>query len=203
MSKVTDVAGKGRPGTSFRNIALYGVLALIVLAIVYPLVLARRFDKKPLQNITSYGGVHVGDTAPAFFTVTTNGVPVGTRYSGSKPILLELFATWCVYCQRAVPALNQLFDEYHNRVLILAVNGSTLAADKVTLESASDVRTFGRKYKAHFPLAWDRDLYIANHYLQQAAFPTYIVISRSRRIAYYAIGESGIEGLPPVLKHLF
>lgn len=166
------------------------------------MVLARRFVK-PSQTSTASGiGVHVGETAPNFLVISTNGVPLNSKHSASKAILLEIFATWCGYCQHAVPELNELFAQYHDRVDFVAVNGSLLAADKTTLHNEPDVRKFGDRYEVRFPLYWDRNLFIAQRYLQQQAFPTYILISRQNKIAYYAIGERGLAALPAALKGL-
>ena len=41
---------------------------------------------------------------------------------GSKPVLLEYWAPWCVYCRRIAPALEKVAQQYENKLGIAQVN---------------------------------------------------------------------------------
>lgn len=42
--------------------------------------------------------------------------------SGSKPVLVEFWAPWCVYCRRIAPALSKIAEEYANVLTVGQVN---------------------------------------------------------------------------------
>ena len=41
---------------------------------------------------------------------------------GEKPVLVEYWAPWCVYCRRIAPAFNKIAEQYEGRVVIGQVN---------------------------------------------------------------------------------
>ena len=41
---------------------------------------------------------------------------------GDKPLLVEYWAPWCVYCRRIVPAMEQLAKKYPDRVTVGRIN---------------------------------------------------------------------------------
>lgn len=41
---------------------------------------------------------------------------------GSKPVLVEYWAPWCVYCRRITPALNKVAEQYESSVVVGTVN---------------------------------------------------------------------------------
>lgn len=42
--------------------------------------------------------------------------------AGSKPVLVEFWAPWCVYCRRIAPALSKIAEEYANELTVGQVN---------------------------------------------------------------------------------
>ena len=41
---------------------------------------------------------------------------------GEKPVLVEFWAPWCVYCRRIAPALKKVAQEMENTIQIAQVN---------------------------------------------------------------------------------
>lgn len=41
---------------------------------------------------------------------------------GEKPVLVEFWAPWCVYCRRIAPALSKVAKEYEDKIQIAQVN---------------------------------------------------------------------------------
>ena len=41
---------------------------------------------------------------------------------GEKPVLVEFWAPWCVYCRRIAPALGKVAKEYEDKIQIAQVN---------------------------------------------------------------------------------
>ena len=41
---------------------------------------------------------------------------------GEKPVLVEFWAPWCVYCRRIAPAMDKIRDQFADKLLIGQVN---------------------------------------------------------------------------------
>ena len=41
---------------------------------------------------------------------------------GSKPVLVEYWAPWCVYCRRITPALEKISQQYAGKLTVATVN---------------------------------------------------------------------------------
>ena len=55
---------------------------------------------------------------------------------GDKPVLVEFWAPWCVYCRRIAPALEKVAQQYEDRLAIAQVNidDEPLLANKEQIE---------------------------------------------------------------------
>ena len=42
--------------------------------------------------------------------------------AGEKPVLVEFWAPWCVYCRRITVAMEQLAKKYEGKILVARVN---------------------------------------------------------------------------------
>ena len=42
--------------------------------------------------------------------------------AGSKPVLVEFSAPWCVYCRRITMAMEQIAKKYEGKILVARVN---------------------------------------------------------------------------------
>ena len=43
-------------------------------------------------------------------------------FGGSKPVLVEFWAPWCVYCRRITPALEKISQQYAGKLTVATVN---------------------------------------------------------------------------------
>lgn len=41
---------------------------------------------------------------------------------GEKPVLVDFWAPWCVYCRRIAPAYEKIAQQYADRLLVAKVN---------------------------------------------------------------------------------
>ena len=41
---------------------------------------------------------------------------------GSKPVLVEYWAPWCVYCRRIAPALKKIDQQFSDKLVVAQVN---------------------------------------------------------------------------------
>ena len=175
-------AGSGDKRKTILTVS-FGILALIAIIAVG---VASRIPKVASEAPT-VAPLAVGQAAAPFTIPTTGGVFDLTQAAG-KPVLLEVFATWCPHCQRETATLNQIFDTYKDRVHVVAVSGSQYAFDGSSPQSQADVVSFAEKYSVRYPIAYDESLGVAHKYLQ-GGFPTLVVIGKDGKIAWFRDGE--------------
>ena len=103
-----------------------------------------------------------GKLAPGFTLKTPQGQTVSLSDFRGKPVLLELFATWCPHCQAEAPHLAKLATELQPKgVAFVSINADS--------ENAASVYAFHR----YFGLS----------------FPTFYVISPTGRVTFASDGE--------------
>lgn len=111
------------------------------------------------------------------FTLST---PSGEQVSlsdfvGKKPVLLAFWATWCPYCNAAVPRLSAVeTGPLRERVKILAID---------YLESREKVGAFVRAKRIPYTVLLDRDGAVSRRF-GIAGVPTYVLIGRDGRVAF-------------------
>jgi thiol-disulfide isomerase/thioredoxin len=169
-----------------RRLIVYVTIGIIVLLIVVAVALASR-TPKTASNAPTFAPLKIGQDAPPFSLSTTGG-PISVPVPDKKPVLLEVFATWCPHCQREVATLNNVFVRYGDRIHLVAVSGSPYAMDETNPESQGDVFAFTRRFNVRYPIAFDGDLVVAKKYLQ-GGFPTVVVIGRDNKVLSVRDGE--------------
>ena len=54
--------------------------------------------------------------------ITMNEKLYREAMEGSKPVLIEYWAPWCVYCRRITPALEKISQQYAGKLTVATVN---------------------------------------------------------------------------------
>jgi cytochrome c biogenesis protein CcmG/thiol:disulfide interchange protein DsbE len=181
-----------------RQLAVASVVAIALLAVAaiawYVLHPSRQLQTASKAPIV--GKAQVGQIAPEFEVATTDGL--FDLNKATKPVFLEVFATWCPHCQHEVPVIDRLYRIYRTRVDFLGVSGSNTAMDGVSESSQRDVLDWVQRFHVEYPVAYDELLDVANLYLQ-GGFPTYAVIGKDKKVAYLNSGEQPFGDLNAVL----
>jgi thiol-disulfide isomerase/thioredoxin len=128
----------------------------------------------------------IGQPAPNFSVATTNGL--FTLSKATKPVFLEIFATWCPHCQRMVSVIDPLYEKYKESVVFVGVSGSDTAMDGTSSASQEDVLQWVDRFHVAYAVAYDPNLTVANLYLQ-GGFPTIAIIGKNKVIQYLDSGE--------------
>jgi thiol-disulfide isomerase/thioredoxin len=171
-----------------RNLIIYGTLAVLAIGAIVAVALANRVPKAA-TTINPNVQLAVGQKAPTF-AVTTNAGPFDLA-TVPTPVFLEVFATWCPHCQHEVPIVDALSKHYAGKVAFVGVTGSPYGLDGSSPENQADVDEWVQKLNVTYPVAFDADLDVANHYLQ-SGYPTIVVIDKNKVVRYIGSGE-----LPP------
>ena len=127
-------------------------------------------------------GLPVGTKAPAVTIEDLNGQPVElTRVAGSKPVLVEFWATWCPVCAALLPKIQAAHARYHDQVDFVVV---AVAVN----ESRSTVQRHLAQHPLPFQFLWDTNGNAVRAF--QAPATSYIVVmDATGKIAYTGLGE--------------
>lgn len=115
-----------------------------------------------------------------------NGVKL-SDFAG-KPIVLNFWATWCLYCVKEMPDFDKAAKEYPD-VQFLMVNATDGVEE--TIESAKNfVTSKGFEFNVYFDTNSE-----AQTKFQITGYPTTYFISADGSEVYYAVGMIGYDTL--------
>jgi len=128
-------------------------------------------------------GLAVGVRAPAVVVKDLDGQPVDLgRYIGTKPVLLEFWATWCEVCRALMPTVRAAQQRFGDRVEFFGIN--------VTVNQTPErVRKYVAAERPPFRTLYDEEDVGTRAY--EAPTTSYIVIiDRTGKVAYTGTGAS-------------
>ena len=102
----------------------------------------------PPQMVDSVleGRIFAQNTAPDFTVKDLEGKEITSDSLKGKVVLLHFWATWCHYCRKEIPHLNDIYKRYGKQgVAILAVS--------LDWNGASAVLKLQKKIKMDYPVA--------------------------------------------------
>lgn len=108
-----------------------------------------------------------------------HGPDVNTALLGGKPVLINLWASWCLPCQREMPALQAAYVRYGDQVTFLGV------ATKDDVNSAND---FLAAVSVLYPEVVDDDGDLL-HKVGGAGLPVTLVLDAGGRLVFSHRGE--------------
>ncbi len=128
---------------------------------------------------------------PVFQAKALNGEDVGKDKVHGKPVLIQLWATWCGYCRKDEPVVEKLAEEFKKEgLVVLAVNVKEPRGKVIEYLA-------GRPRKAVKVVAdEDSDL---PEMVQPQGFPFYIAIDKEGKIQGVQPGSGGEPGLRELL----
>jgi peroxiredoxin len=124
-------------------------------------------------RLSGRGPVAVGSRAPVFSAVTLDSVPAVRTlddYTGAVTFV-NVWATWCAPCEREMPMLQKLYEEFAPRGFRLVA----ISADAPGSEEA--IREFVTRFGLTFDVLHDPEGAIRQQY-QIVGFPESIIIDR-------------------------
>jgi cytochrome c biogenesis protein CcmG, thiol:disulfide interchange protein DsbE len=129
-----------------------------------------------------------GFKAPDFTLQTLDGKTITLSSLRGKPVLLNLWASWCPPCKSEMPDFEKVYNDYKNQgFTILAVN----ATNQDTLSNASE---FVRQNQLTFPILLDSDGRVSQIY-QLRSLPTSFFIDKNGVIRDVVVGGPMSEAL--------
>jgi peroxiredoxin len=133
---------------------LAAVLAIVLVAIAAPRKTGGDFGPvaqiKPAApeaaNLAT--GPEIGKLAPNFRLRTVDGQEILLSDLRGRPVFLNFWATWCIYCVTEMPAMQRLADRSGEQFTVVGVNVG---------EDAETVRWFAAETAVRYPLLLDEE----------------------------------------------
>jgi thiol-disulfide isomerase/thioredoxin len=125
--------------------------------------------------------IAVGARAPRVTVHDLDGKPVDLgRFLGSKPVLLEWWATWCEQCEALLPRLRAAHEEVGDKVEFIGVN---VAVN----QSPERVRRYLKEKAPPFLALYD-DEGVSTRAYRAPATSYVVIVDRAGTIAYTGVG---------------
>ncbi len=113
--------------------------------------------------------VQVGLPAPAYRAVSADGDSVSLAALRGKPVLLNVWATWCRPCRDEIPELQRLYERYRDRGLELV----GVSVDAAGQDGA--VGAFARQYGMTYAVWRDPDEIVSAAFLVIGVPATFLI----------------------------
>ena len=128
------------------------------------------------------------DAEPALPEVSSDAVPDFTVYDAAgkayklseffgKPIVLNLWASWCDPCKNEMPGFQQMYESYGEDVVFLMVNVTGI-------DSLEDGKAFIQNMGYSFPVYYDSDNSMAMNYYAGSVPVTYFIGADGQLVTY-------------------
>jgi thiol-disulfide isomerase/thioredoxin len=113
--------------------------------------------------------VEVGLEAPAYAARDLKGDSVSLALLRGKPVLLNVWATWCLPCKDEIPYLEKLHGEH-------AAKGLQIVG--VSIDARGDeekIQSFAREFRMSYPIWRDPDERVNTRFLAIGVPSTYLI----------------------------
>jgi cytochrome c-type biogenesis protein len=125
--------------------------------------------------------VEIGQEAPAYAARTMAGDSVSLALLRGRPVVLNVWATWCAPCREEVPYLESLHQQYRDRGLeIVGVSVDARGTD-------DKIRAFAGEYGMTYPIWLDPDERV-NSIFRAIGVPSTYVIDRGGVLVWKHLG---------------
>ncbi|MFN2504093.1 MAG: TlpA family protein disulfide reductase [Acidimicrobiales bacterium] len=112
---------------------------------------------------------------------------------GGRPVVVNLFASWCVPCRKELPAFQAVSDELKERVVFLGVNHQDNRQGGREMLSEAGVR---------YPAGYDPDGTVASSY-GLFGMPSTLFVAPDGRLLETHTGELSRQQLEQTIERLF
>ena len=125
----------------------------------------------------------VKNTAPDFAVLDGNGNTVRLSDKFGKPVVINFWATWCSNCVKVMPAIEKLYEEYGDQIVIVGVN---VGEDEDTIDTFIEAKNYS------FPVACDTKSNISNLY-PSAGIPYTVIVGKDGLVTETFLGAKDAD----------
>lgn len=134
-----------------------------------------------------------GFAAPDFTLETLDGSQLTLSGFRGQPVMLNLWASWCLPCRVEMPAIERVYQRHREDGLVVV--GLNVTAQ----DSESEARLFAQEFGLSFPIVLDRDGAASARY-ELMGLPSTYFIDRQGIIREVIIGGPMSEAV--MLSHV-
>ena len=140
--------------------------------------------------------VEVGAPAPDYAAATLDGDSLALADMRGTPVLLNVWATWCIPCREEMPALQQIQDEF-------AARGLRVVGVSIDQKRAVDqIRGFIDEHAIGFTILHDPASRVARTF-RTVGVPETVLIDEHGVLRARWIGQVNAEQIRPAVLELF
>ena len=133
------------------------------------------------------------DPMPRFQATSLDGQVFTRENLKGKVVLVQHWATWCGYCRKDEPAVEQVIKDHgKDGLVVLAINAA---------ESKAKVLDYLKEHPRTAKIVLTPDTNLARLF-EGAGVPAYILIDRESNIAAMQPGSGGLMALREMLKEV-
>lgn len=173
-----------QPSRRRRQLALAAVLVLVAVSAALAVALTR--SSSPAASAGEAPAVRGGSaTAPLQLSGTdpVTGKPVSLSNYPGKPILLNMWASWCTGCSAEARALAT-FERTHPQAQVIGVD---------IQDTKTAAKAFYRRFGWRHPSIFDPHGLIATRF-QLQGLPATLFLNRQHRVVAKILGETNLAG---------
>lgn len=165
------------PPISNRVLVLITLILILgaVWTLISPVQEPSSLQPSPLHNPKE------GFTAPEFTLDLLDGGKLNLSELRGHPVVLNLWASWCLPCRGEMPAIEKVYQRYKDSGLVV------IGLNLTSQDSETDVRAFVQELGLTFPIVLDRDGSVVARY-QLLGLPSTFFIDRSGIIRSVIVG---------------
>ena len=145
------------------------------------LLFAAGCSKHDATDSQSSTTVAVGQPAPAYQATTMTGTPISLADMKGKPVLMNVWATWCGPCRKEIPDLRAIHEAYKDRGL--EVVGISVDADG----SDDAIRDFLKEFRMDYTI-WRDPNETVQATFRMAGVPTTFLIDKQGVLRWRSTG---------------
>lgn len=131
-------------------------------------------------------------------TVWLNSTPLKREdLMGSKPLLLYFWSISCESCKKAMPEINQFYEDYQDVLNVIAVHMPRSEED-IDIEQVQEV---ANEHQLNQPIFVDNDHELTDAFRNRYV-PTYYLFDKQGRLRHRQTGDGGMTMLARRLNRL-
>ncbi|WP_377863586.1 thiol-disulfide oxidoreductase ResA [Bacillus sp. R86525] len=140
-----------------------------------------------------YPNVVEGDKAPYFALKSIDNEKVEINNITKDGVIINFWATWCDYCQREMPAFENIYKQYKDKnIEIISIN---------LQEPETDVKKYIKEKELSFPVVIDTEGEVSKKY-QVTTVPTTYLLDSKGKVIKKNVGEMDEKMLEGWMKQI-
>jgi peroxiredoxin len=127
--------------------------------------------------------IEVGKPAPDFSLNDLDGKVVHLSDFTGKPVMINLWASWCIPCQDEMPELEKIYEQYNTSGLVI------LGVNVTSQDHIQDVKEAVKKYQITYPILLDESGLVSGLY-HMYGIPVSYFIDKKVSFAGFRLAKS-------------